>query len=398
MSMNVRLVRSLPVLVAVVALAAACGGKKSPSEPTPSCSFAVSPGTAAFGADGGTGGVSVTSPAGCSWTAAASGGWVSITSGTTGSGNGNVAYSVGSNAGTDARTATITIGGQAHTISQTGRSATVCSYDLSPASAAFGKDAAEGAFGVTAPADCAWTASSSAPWLTITGGDRGSGNGQVAYSITRNLEIAERTAEIRVADRAFSLVQSGDTGGCQYTVTPVDVDVCMPGRMLTATVTTQDGCTWTAASGASWLAVRDGSEGTGSGIIRFEMGDNYDPPRSSMIFVRWPTPTAGQNIRVAQAGCQYAVSPSTFAFAAAGGPGRFDVLQESDPMECGGPLQDRCVWSAASDVPWITVSNTSQRSGDNPVSFTVAANPGGASRTGRITVRDKVVTITQAGQ
>jgi hypothetical protein len=398
MSTNVRLVRCWPALLAAAVLAAACGSKKTPDQPSPSCTFAVSPATASFAPDGGTGALTVTSPAGCAWTAAASGGWVSITSGTTGSGNGSVAYSVGSNAGTDARSATITVGGQVHTISQGGRPAVECSYALSPASAEYGKDAAEGAFGVTAPDGCAWTASSSAPWLTIAAGDRGSGNGQVAYSITRNLEIAGRTAEIRVADRTFSLVQAGDTGGCQYSVAPVDVDVCMPGRRVTAAVTTQDGCTWTAASGAPWLAVRDGSQGTGSGVITFEMGDNYDAPRSSTIFVRWPTPTAGQNIRVAQAGCSYAVSPSMFAFAAAGGADAFYVYQASDPVPCGGPLQDRCVWSAVSDSSWITVTIPGQRSGDERVSFIVAANPGPAPRTGRITVRDKVVTITQAGQ
>jgi hypothetical protein len=36
------------------------------------------------------------------------------------------------------------------------------------------------------------------------------------------------------------------------------------------------------------------------------------------------------------------------------------------------------------------------RQGDNPVSFKVAANTGTTSRTGKITVKDKVVTITQA--
>ena len=36
--------------------------------------------------------------------------------------------------------------------------------------------------------------------------------------------------------------------------------------------------------------------------------------------------------------------------------------------------------------------------GDNQVSFTVAANATTTARTGRITVRDKVVLITQAGQ
>jgi len=114
--------------------------------------------------------------------------------------------------------------------------------------------------------------------------------------------------------------------------------------------------------------------------------------------VRWPTPTAGQNIRVAQAGCLYAVSRSAFSFTSSGGAGSFDVIQQSDPNTCGGATQDRCVWTAQSDVPWITITGSMPRSGDNPVAFTVATNDGSASRVGTITVRDKVVVITQAGR
>ena len=90
--------------------------------------------------------------------------------------------------------------------------------------------------------------------------------------------------------------------------------------------------------------------------------------------VRWPTPTAGQNIRVAQAGCRYGVSRTAIGIVAAGGSSSFDVVQQSDPTECGGATQDRCVWTARSEVPWITITSSMPRSGDNPVAFTVAAN------------------------
>ena len=111
--------------------------------------------------------------------------------------------------------------------------------------------------------------------------------------------------------------------------------------------------------------------------------------------VRWPTPTAGQNIRVEQAGCVYGLSQASFTVAAAGGPGSFNVVQESQPGTCGGPLQDRCVWTAKSDVSWITVTTSMPRTGDSAVAFTVAANAG-SSRAGHVTVRDQVVTITQS--
>lgn len=125
--------------------------------------------------------------------------------------------------------------------------------------------------------------------------------------------------------------------------------------------------------------------------------DNYDAPRAGTVMVRWPTPTAGQNIQVAQAGCFYAVSPNAFDFAAGGGTGSFDVFQQSDPIVCGGATQDRCIWTALSDVPWITVTSSMPRAGDNPVAFTVAPNTTSAPRVGRILVRNQVVVITQAG-
>ena len=99
-----------------------------------------------------------------------------------------------------------------------------------------------------------------------------------------------------------------------------------------------------------------------------------------------------------QAGCRYAVSTPSQTIPAAGGTGRFDVIQQSDPLECGGALQDRCRWTAEADVPWITITTAMPQAGDNPVFFTVAANDSTAPRTGRIVVRDQTVVITQAGR
>jgi hypothetical protein len=90
---------------------------------------------------------------------------------------------------------------------------------------------------------------------------------------------------------------------------------------------------------------------------------------------------AGQNIRIAQAGCRYAVSRSAISIAAGGGTTTFDVIQRSDPTQCGGATQDRCLWTARSDVPWITITSSMPRAGDQPVAFNVAANDSTAART-----------------
>ena len=141
-----------------------------------------------------------------------------------------------------------------------------------------------------------------------------------------------------------------------------------------------------------------GASGAGTGVVTVNVPANYDAPRTGTVLVRWPTPTLGQNVRIAQAGCRYAVSKTAITVPAVGGSNAFDVIQQSDPTECGGAPQDRCVWSAVADVPWITITSGVPRAGDNPVSFTVAANPSTDGRVGTITVRDKVVQITQRGK
>jgi hypothetical protein len=171
----------------------------------------------------------------------------------------------------------------------------------------------------------------------------------------------------------------------------------MPAGSVTTAIMTQPNCPWTATSNMSWLTLPNGGSGSGSGNISIAFSGNYDAPREGLVMVRWPTPTAGQNVRVSQAGCHYAVSRTSFSFASSAGSGSFDVLQESDPNTCGGATQDACIWTATSDVSWITITTSMPRAGDNPVAFIVVPNGTGASRSGHITVRDQVVTVTQAG-
>lgn len=382
----------VPVIAAIVA----CDGSSPASPtPTPSCTFTLSTSSLSFSASGGPGSVAVATAAGCAWAASSDRAWMAVTSGASGNGNGTVAVTLTANTAAGERTGTLTVAGQPVAVRQDGAGA--CTYDLSPGSATFNKDAATGSFAVTAPGHCAWSAASSAAWLVVTSG-QGTGNGTVAYSVERNRDITQRTATITVGERAFTVTQSGDAGICQYSVSPVIFEPCMSTPFdLTATVTTDQGCTWTAAAGASWISVVGGQSGAGSGTVRFRVSDNWDAPRQSVVMVRWPTATAGQNLQVLQAGCRYAVSVATITVPAAGGSQRFDVVQASDPISCGGPLQNACVWSAVSSASWITITSPMPRVGDNPVSFTVAANATGAARSGTIGVRDRVVTVTQAG-
>ena len=387
----------LPVslLLAASAGAVGCGGEGSPTTPSPVCTYTIAPATNSIASAGGSGSVTVAAPASCTWSATASASWLTISSGSSGSGPGSVTYAVAANAATDARTPTLTVAGQTHTVSQQGKPAVLCNYDISPALVDVGTEETRGTFAVTAPGDCSWTAASNAPWLTVTGGSPGIGNGTIAFLAAANSATTTRVGMIAVGDKTFTVRQGSVAVQCEYSVTPVDFSPCMPASTVIATVTAPAGCTWTVTPNASWLTIPSGSSGSGSATININFTDNYDAPREGLVMVRWPTPTAGQNIRIGQAGCTYAVSQSSFPFAASGGTGAFNVIQQSVPNTCGGATQDRCIWSAVADVPWITISGSMPRAGDDRVTFTVAANATGAPRVGRITVRDKVVVINQ---
>ena len=80
---------------------------------------AISPLTQTFAATGGTGTVTVTSATSCNWTATSNAPWITVTSSTTGAGNGAVSFSVAPNTGTSARSGSILISGQTFTVTQT---------------------------------------------------------------------------------------------------------------------------------------------------------------------------------------------------------------------------------------------------------------------------------------
>ena len=385
------------VITVVAALAAiwACESK-SPTEPTltAACTFALSESSLTFGASGGGASVTVTTTAACAWTAASDRGWMTLAGGA-GTGSGTVAVSVTANANPDARSGTLTIAGRQVAVMQAG--AEPCTIAISPASAAFTKDAATAAITVTAGGSCAWTAAATVGWLTIASPSSGRGNGTVSYNVARNIDPNTRSGAIRVGDATLSVTQAGDSGACEYQVSPVAVSVCMSVPYEVATmVTTQAACGWTAASDASWIAMSGGASRTGSGEVRFRIGDNYDAPREGLLKLRWDTPTAGQNVRVLQAGCRYAVSAMVVDVPREGGTGSFDVYQQSDPTECGGPLQNGCQWAASTPAAWVTIMTPMPQFGDGRVTFRLPPN-NGAARTATITVRDKTVLVVQTG-
>ena len=84
------------------------------------CSYAIAPGFANFAAGSATGNIAVTTTASCSWQATSDSSWITITSGSTGVGNGTVNYSVAANATGKSRKGSIHVAGKSFPIKQSG--------------------------------------------------------------------------------------------------------------------------------------------------------------------------------------------------------------------------------------------------------------------------------------
>ena len=65
---------------------------------------------------------------------------------------------------------------------------------------------------------CAWTATSNATWLTVSGGASGIGNGTVTFNATTNTSTAQRTGTLTVAGQTVTVTQSGSS--CTFTISP----------------------------------------------------------------------------------------------------------------------------------------------------------------------------------
>jgi hypothetical protein len=146
--------------------------------------------------------IDVTAADGCSWMATSPVPWAVIAEGQKGSGNGTVRVAVRENTGL-ARSATLTIAGQAFELAQNG-----CPTSIKPDYYNAGKGPDTITIDVTADG-CTWTATSPVAWVTVVEGQNGSGNGKVRLRVDANTGSA-RSATLTVAGQQFALTQQGN--------------------------------------------------------------------------------------------------------------------------------------------------------------------------------------------
>ena len=263
------------------------------------------PSSFTFDAAGGDNTVTVATLDGCRWTAVSGVPWISITGTQNPSGSGSVTFHVDANAG-DPRTSDFVAAGQSIQVSQ-GGTAAPCTYALDPRTATIEAAGGTTRFNVAARAGCGWTAVSQAPWIEVSGNPVGGGNGSVALVVAANTGAA-RSGTVTVQGQQFTVTQASAPTPCTYTIAPSSASPSAAGGPTNVTVTTQAGCTWTAASQASWIVVSGGSTGTGNGTVALVVAANTGAARTGTASIAGRVFTVSQAAAAAPS-CTYSIAP-----------------------------------------------------------------------------------------
>ncbi len=122
----------------------------------------------------------------CTWTNISNSNFITITSGSAGSGSETVNYTVAADTDTNSfgRTGTMTIAGRTFTVTQASLG---CAFTLNATNTSYNASGGSGTVTVNVNGlDCAWTAVSNSGFITITSGGGSGGSGTVSYSVAPN--------------------------------------------------------------------------------------------------------------------------------------------------------------------------------------------------------------------
>ena len=90
-----------------------------------------------------------------------------------------------------------------------GPSGTKCAVTLPASLPTVGADGGSGTLTITVAAECVWSASSAAEWISITSSSSGQGTGSVTFAATGNPTALVRRGALVVGERRVELMQSG---------------------------------------------------------------------------------------------------------------------------------------------------------------------------------------------
>jgi uncharacterized repeat protein (TIGR03803 family) len=261
------------------------------------CTFSIGSTNAVFDAAGGSNSVSVIASNGCTWTATNNNSFITIDSGSTGTGTGTVYYSVAANTTTNILTGTMTIAGQTFTVTQSGASTVGnCTFTLTATSVKLAaKGGSKNVRVKVQGTNCSWTAVSNDPFITITSGHSGTGNGKVVYTVPGNTNATALNGTMTIAGLTFTVNQAA--GGCTFKLSPKDAKFKAAAAPAIVKVKPNlSDCAWTAVSNDSFITIYDGGSSVGKGTVSYFITPNTNSvARTGSMIIGGQTVTVTQS-------------------------------------------------------------------------------------------------------
>jgi len=227
---------------------------------------------------------------------------------------------------------------------------------------------------------CAWTASTSAPFVSGLSPANGTTSARIQMSVAANASSSARVGTVTIGTETFTIAQQG-TSPCSNSLMPTSATVSAAGQAGTVGLTSQPGCAWTASSSDTTVATitTDPFSGQGSATIAYLVSGNTGPSvRSATLTI------AGQTFSITQAACGYALDSTNFTVS---GAANTVMVNVSTPATCQ--------WTASSSASFISIVTAANGTGPGSVRFSIAANPTSSLRTGNVTVAGQTVSIAQ---
>ena len=343
----------------------------------------ISPASATFETDGGTGTVSVTAPERTVWQARANCSWLKVgTSG--GTGPGTLEYTVEAFREVKTRQGTLTVAGNTFTVFQTGRRMQLESTDAT-------RDYLTYVIPITVEAlsDTVWAVKPNASWISVVDAGNGKGSDQVTIAIAENPSWKARTGTVTIGTETFTVTQEGRTA-LEFGIAPEATTASVNGANGVIAVLATPDLPWSAESQANWLTIYPPTaSGAGNGNVVYSASPNptlYDRT-GSIVVTPGDAKVSAKTHTVRQPAATSALSRNGYEFEASG-----------ENCEVLVTVPEIVQWQIENTNWWLKVLGDTSRMGPGTVTLQAVPNETVKARGGTVTIARKTFTVVQKGR
>ena len=345
-----------------------------------SCAITLSPTNRphGHGASAVTNSISVNTGAGCVWQLVNTNGWLTFLGATNGAGSNSLNYIFGANPSSSPRTAVLTVNEAFAVITQSGAP---CTPDVVPNSDVHTAAAEVGNVALSLPLGCAWSVVNTNPWVVSVSPSGGSGGTNITYTLATNLNPNTRIGTLLIAGLPYTITQGGIV--CSYRLSPTNRAHGFGATANTLTMNATNPCPWSVTTTNSWLTLTANSNGVGL-VTNLSYSVAANPSTQERIGAIFGQ---GTTCIITQRGitCSYSLSPSGRTHVSAATNATFNVF--------AAPV---CAWTVSNTNGWVTITSSTNGTGDGSVSYSITTNAGAVARSGNILVGDQLYALTQS--